>query len=364
MAAPTGGQVTGFRAGRLEDGMQGAMSVDDPIKPEDCLSLRIRTKLNARWGNTVRSRMARIETPVVVIMQRLHEDDLSGFLLKGGSGEKWHHLIIPAEVTESSKDYPDEYTHGIPVDYPAPLGYTWPLRVSGDFATALKADPVLWATQYQQEPTVDTGEIFHSDWWGYYEFFDAVNSQIVFEDGTRILVRYKNIYADTAMKTGEQHDWSVFELFAKLVDDRIALLELERGKWESYELRDRFITFCNRFKFQAKVNNMGVRHRKVEDKASGIGLIQDVNNELHEGYVEGIPRDKDKVSRAKSCAPQIALGKVLLPRSAAWLGEYLREFHKFNSGMTHKHDDQIDPTMDAIEDMIIRDGGLNYGEVV
>ncbi len=359
VAGSTGGQVTGFWAGRLEDGFLGYMGIDDPIKPEDAIFVRIRTKMNQRYPNTIRSRLARPDTPIVLIMQMVHFDDFVNYLLKGGSGEKWHHLIIPAEVEEENPEYPEEYTHGIPIPYRAPLGYTWPLKVSGEFAKALKEDPITWATQYQQRPTVDTGEIFRTDWWEYYEGFDPVQSEIILEGGVRVKVQYKIIYADTAMKTGERHDYSVFQLWAKMADGRIAVLDQERGKWEAPELLSQFDAFCSRYQFKAHINNMGVRERKIEDKASGTGLIQSSKHR-----VVGIPRDKDKVSRAKSVAPQIAQGKVLLPLGVPWLSAYVSEFQRFNSAMTHAHDDQIDPTIDAIMDMIIGDTRINYGEVM
>jgi hypothetical protein len=55
---------------------------------------------------------------MIVIMQRIHEDDMSGFLLKGGSGDVWHHLVIPGRITEEvlAKKYPEDYTHGVLMD--------------------------------------------------------------------------------------------------------------------------------------------------------------------------------------------------------------------------------------------------------
>jgi predicted phage terminase large subunit-like protein len=223
---------------------------------------------------------------------------------------------------------------------------------------------MIWLTQYQQEPTAEKGEIFRDDWWRGYEHIDAVNSTVVFEDGSAVPIVYKAIYADTAMKTTEKNDFSVFQLWAVLADGRIALIDQERAKLEAPDLQDSFLTFCERYEFATGVNNMGVRARKVEDKASGTGLIQAINRLKGDGYVEGIPRDRDKVSRAKSGAPEIKKGKVLLPLNAPWIGEYVREFHKFNSAMTHKYDDQIDPTLDAIEDNLIGTPMIGYNRVI
>ena len=117
MAAPAGGQITGFRAGRMEYGFTGAFVIDDPVKPDDAYSAVKRNAINNRFNNTMRSRLAVEEVPMVVIMQRIHEDDLSGYLLKGGSGDKWHHLVIPTLLSDEAINtpYSDDYTHGKPI---------------------------------------------------------------------------------------------------------------------------------------------------------------------------------------------------------------------------------------------------------
>lgn len=118
MAAPAGGQITGFRAGRMESGFTGAFINDDPVKPDDAYSPVKRNSINNRFNNTMRSRLAVETNPMVNIMQRIHEDDLTGYLLRGGSGDIWHHLVIPAYLDEKflKAKYPEDYTHGIPID--------------------------------------------------------------------------------------------------------------------------------------------------------------------------------------------------------------------------------------------------------
>lgn len=114
MAVPSGGQITGFRAGRMEEGFTGAFIIDDPVKPDDAYSAVSREKINNRFNNTMRSRLAVENNPMVVIMQRIHENDLTGYLLKGGSGDVWYHLNIPTLFSEEilNKPYKEEYTHG------------------------------------------------------------------------------------------------------------------------------------------------------------------------------------------------------------------------------------------------------------
>lgn len=118
MATASGGQITGFRAGRMEAGFTGAFINDDPVKPDDAYSNVKRSAINNRFNNTMRSRLAVESVPMINIMQRIHEDDLTGYLLRGGSGDVWHHLTIPTHLSQEilEKPYPDDYTHGIPLD--------------------------------------------------------------------------------------------------------------------------------------------------------------------------------------------------------------------------------------------------------
>ena len=96
-ATASGGAITGFGAGVAESKIvSGAIIIDDPLKPDDANSDAKRSAVNERYNSTIRSRVNDRETPIIVIMQRLHEEDLSGFLLNGGSGEKWEHLCLPA----------------------------------------------------------------------------------------------------------------------------------------------------------------------------------------------------------------------------------------------------------------------------
>ena len=118
MAAAAGGQITGFRAGRMEPGFTGGLVIDDPLKPDDAYSKVRRNGVNNRFTNTARSRLALETVPIVVIMQRIHDYDLTGFLLRGGSGDTWYHLSIPALLRDEdvNRIYPKSYTHALRID--------------------------------------------------------------------------------------------------------------------------------------------------------------------------------------------------------------------------------------------------------
>lgn len=109
-ATSTLGQITGFGAGQVDsedkdideftawlnpDGFSGAIVIDDPLKPDDAISDNIRESVNRRFETTIRNRVNSRKTPIIVIMQRLHEHDLCGYLQEVEPDE-WEVLSIPA----------------------------------------------------------------------------------------------------------------------------------------------------------------------------------------------------------------------------------------------------------------------------
>lgn len=356
LAVPAGGNMMGFRAGRMnkdEWEFNGALIYDDPTKADDAESKVKLQKGNKRFTAVVRTRIADKNVPIIVIMQRIAENDLAGFLLKGGSGDVWDHLDLPVEILEDAEPYPSEYTHGRPVEYDLPIGPLWDYKYDADEIKKLKVDESTFWAQFMQRPQKYSGGVFHDEHWKYYERYDARLNRLYYRDGSYESLSCKRIYSDTAMKKEETHDFSVIQLWGVGdVTGNLFLLDQVRGKWEAFRLKGIFKAFSARHDYKPGKNMLGIRDRKVEDKASGTGLIQDLQNELGSTWIEGIPRDKDKVSRARSVLTAIAEGKVFLPYNAYWLDEYRDEFKEFNAFLTHKHDDQIDPTVDAIEDNI------------
>lgn len=150
-ASSAAGQVTGFRAGHMEPGWQGALIIDDPVKPDDAYSETVRDGINDRFNETIKSRLAIETTPIVVIMQRIHYHDLSGYLLRGGSGERWHHLCLPVLI-DNAQAYPEENTHGIPVPHGLPDGWLWPYKHNDSHRQALTSHRRTFEAQYMQRP--------------------------------------------------------------------------------------------------------------------------------------------------------------------------------------------------------------------
>jgi len=342
-ATSSGGQVTGFRAGKFKAKgdphvFSGAMIIDDPIKPDDAFSATKREDINKRFMNTFKSRLMDKDTPMILIMQRIHEDDPTAFLLKGGSGDKWHHLLLPAIIADEVEEYPKEFTHSILIDHGLKKGALWPYKQTEESMSVMRqADPYTAASQYDQVPAPLGGGMFKPEWWNFYD----PNATPSFE--------HRFITADTASKTGQEHDFSVFQLWGKK-GTSIYLIDQRRGKWEAPDLEVVAKNFIRDHYGSGHQVTGRLRSIAVEDKSSGTGLVQSLK-QWDEITIDVIPitRNRDKVSRANDFIPFISKGQVFLPEGAPFLGEYLLEFGKFTAIMSHLHDDQIDPTLDAIQ---------------
>jgi len=106
------GTITGYGAGRMRQDFGGAIVIDDPHKAGEGASETMRKNVIDWFTTTMESRKNRPDTPIIVIMQRLHEDDLAGYLLSGGNGEEWEHLNIPAIDDAGESFWPVQF----PVD--------------------------------------------------------------------------------------------------------------------------------------------------------------------------------------------------------------------------------------------------------
>lgn len=333
LAKAAGGPITGFRAGYMDKTrFTGALVIDDPLKPDDAFSPAKRKTVNQRATNTFRSRLAHDGVPIIVIMQRLHTDDFVGHLLTGGSGEKWHHLNLPVLIDRKA-EYPVEWTHGIPVEHDLPDGPLWPEKHNEAEIEVLKADAYTFASQYMQRPVSIEGALFDMAGFGWWKELPPI--------------QYYAMYADTAQKTGERNDFSVIQLWGK-AENGIYLVDQVRGKWEAPELETTALAFWTKHK------GKNVRGLKVEDKVSGTGLIQQLKRK---GIpVSGIVRDKDKYTRGLDAAPWVSTGMVHLPADAEWSPSLRAELQMFD-GLGTGHDDQVDPLMDAIAEMLGNYGG-------
>ena len=140
-AQGTGGTITGFGAGKIRKEFGGAIIIDDPHKASEASSDTIRGNVIEWFQNTLESRTNSPDTPIIVIMQRLHEEDLAGWLLAGGNGEEWEHLCLPAIQDDGTALWPAK--HSIER-----------LKVMEDAA------PYVFSGQYRQLPSPPAGGFF------------------------------------------------------------------------------------------------------------------------------------------------------------------------------------------------------------
>ncbi|VVE79378.1 hypothetical protein PSP31120_02203 [Pandoraea sputorum] len=340
-AVSLGGQITGFRAGHMAEGWQGAIIIDDPLKVEDAYSKTNRDKANRKLLSTVKSRKANPDTPIIVIMQRLAEEDPTGFIKSGKVPGDWEFIEIPALIT-------DEYVERLPSrvremvevaerDDDGRFSY-WPYKEPlDDLLASEKADRYVFSGQYMQRPSPLGGGIIKSSNFGRYDVLPELVKRMIF--------------ADTAQKTAERNDYSVFECWGLGKNGRIYLIDLIRGKWEAPELRRRAIDFWNKHLAMGMPHGAALTKMRVEDKASGTGLIQDIR-ESGGIPIEGIERDRDKLTRVMDVVSYIDSGYVLVPNNAPWVSDFTQECDAFTPDDTHAHDDQIDPMVDAINDLL------------
>lgn len=355
LVATTGrGTVTGFRAGTLEEGFTGALIIDDPLKPADARYPVKREFVNDLYHDTLKSRPLTPEIPVIVIMQRLHKDDLCGHLLTGGTGEMWHHLMLPVEIKHPTHDaetgaviggYPSAYTHGIPIEYDLPEGPLWPQVHDQKAIEHLKLKSYVYQGQYAQRPTAAGGVIFNEDHLKYrFKLDDAPYCQ------------YRAIYVDTAQKTKEENDFTVLECWGYTRQGKAILIDLVRGKFQAPELKQAAREFWKRHSdTKTYPHNVwgALRAMRVEDKVSGTGLIQELQREVPPIPVTGIQRITDKFTRAQDVLTHFALGNVMFPVDVPWWADYEDEMLSF-TGLGDSHDDQVDPTLDAVNEMLVR----------
>lgn len=324
-ATSTLGQVTGFRAGHMAEGFQGCIIIDDPLKPVDSLSKVKRDAVNNAFINTVQSRKASPDTPIIVIMQRLADEDLTGFLLAGGDGKDWEHVCIPAIDEDGESYWPEK----------EPIDSLLQLKEKGNFT---------FEGQYQQRPYVLGGEIIKGEWFGRYTSLPPEKHW-----------QRRAIFADTAMKTGEANDFTVFLDAVLARDGKVYILNVWRKKVMAPGLLQmaKDVWASTEQKAQAMY---------IEDKASGTGLIQQLQSSGQFIPVIPIERTKDKFTRVMEVQPRIQAGGVMLPESAPWVVDFISECEAFTANDTHKHDDQVDPLIDAVNTFM--GGGFNLASLL
>jgi predicted phage terminase large subunit-like protein len=324
-ATSTGGPITGFGAGAMGrfrsgtgspcDAFPGALIIDDPIKPDDAFSDTMRDRINRRFNNTFMSRLNSQDTPIIIIMQRLHENDMTGYLLNGGSGEEWEHLCLTAITDEGDS--------------------LWPEKLDiGTLRQMEKADPYTFAGQYMQTPSPLTGGLFKP---GQLQVIEALPID---------KIEWVRGWDFASTTTG---DWTAGAKLGRLPDGRLIIADLVRVRVGPDERDAELLNATKRDGFNCKPCI------PQDPGQAGVTQIKYLTRMLAGYSVKSSPESGNKVVRAEPFAAQVNVGNVLMLK-ADWNDALVSEMRLFPNGTW---DDQVDSLSRAFSVLI----GRNPGEI-
>ena len=288
--------------------------VDDPLHPLQAMSQTERSYTNRWFDQTFSTRLNnKKEGGIVVVMQRLHPEDLSGHLLaKGG----WEHLCLPAKTENST------FFDLCDVRYEREAGLLHAHREDEILLNEVKLTlgSFGYAAQYQQAPLAEEGGMVKIDWFIRYDVTAGNMNMAPFEEVVQSW--------DTAIKTADTNDSTVCITFG--VKEAVHyVLDVMVEKLEYPSLKRRFYKLAERFSPDAIL---------IEDKASGQSLLQDIKRESPLAVIGCMPR-QSKLLRFAAITPMIEAERVALPKHAHWLSDFEQELVSFPHA---PHDDQVD----------------------
>ncbi len=313
LATSIGGTLTG-RGGSL-------IIIDDPIKPDDALSTATREACNKWYSNTLLSRLDnKVEGAVVIVMQRVHMDDLVGYVARQ-TGSEWTVLNLPAI---SSADQHIALGNGRSQLF-AEGDLLHPERepqyILDDLRANLGSDS--FSAQYLQQPVPPGGAMIKRKWISRYA--EAPTRR----PGQAIVQSW-----DTAAKGGPDNDWSVCTTWLIAKPDYY-LLHVHRGRHDFPDLRRKAIELSARFKPSRIL---------IEDIGAGTALQQELRKMGEPA--RPIKVNRDKQVRMAEESVKFENGHVFLPVHAAWLPTLEDELFAFPGA---RHDDQVDSISQALK---------------
>jgi len=331
--------LTTMNGGRFATSVGGPLTgtgghiliIDDPIKAEDVVSQAQRDKV---WDWFINTASNRFKVPnsgaIVVVAQRLHEDDLPGRLIATG---EWEVLELPArETTERQIALTDGRTWRRAVGdilLPEHLGNEELMRIEREIG------PAAYSAQYQQAPVPAGGNIIRPEWFGTYpasmrrEHYEAVLQSW-----------------DTAAVPGESNDYSVCTTWG-LLGNHIDLLDVYREKQLYPDLLRDAITLAGKWKPNLVV---------VEKSSTGLALKPDL---VRNGLIctRWISPEKGKIDRMVAQSAKLEQGQVRLPPSAPWKERFISEAAACPNG---SYDDQVDSMSQALRALEFRPNELRF----
>lgn len=318
-AAGVGGAVLGRGA--------DVIVVDDPIKALDALSVAERRRVAEFYDNTLLTRLNdKRHGAVVIVMQRLHQDDLVGHVLER---DDWEVVSLPAIAAEASV-HPLSDTPG-DVHHRAAGELLHAARESREVLEAVRRaqGSLTFQAQYLQDPVPPGGNVIRRAWLRFYTDEERP------ADFDRVVASW-----DTASTLGEASDFSVGTVWGAVGLDYY-LLDVVRQRLEVPDLRRAITRLSEHWEADATL---------IEDTELGRAVAHDLHRTGPVRPLLNRPRF-DKEARLLAQSARFEAGQVHLPAAAPWLGVYMTELLAFPNG---RHDDQVDSTSQALNHLTAR----------
>lgn len=305
MALSVGGGSTGHRGDML--------IIDDPIAANDAHSQLARENV-VTWKTQTMS--SRFNDPAkareILVMQRLHEEDLTGYLLKHGG---WEHLCLPSEFEPSRA-----YKTSVGSDWRTVEGeLLFPEMFSKEILATAKSGAgmgaMAYAGQHQQRPAPAQGGILKRDWFKTYRDLPQSFDKVV-------------LVADCAFKGTKDSDRVALQVWAKkgvtayLIDQR----------WGNMGFTDTINRILELKGLYPKISQI-----LIEDKANGSAIIEVLSKRIP--GVTAVNPEGGKEARVHAITSFLEAGNVYFPGDAPWFQEFLAECLSFPRGA---HDDAVD----------------------
>ena len=304
----------GRRAASIEGGLTGyggdIILIDDPLDGSDAMSAAVRQKVIDTFRGTIFQRLNNKATnKIVLIMQRLHLEDLSGFLLKRG----YEHLCLKATATEREEH--ELFSGRVHVRLPGELlnPAQEPQSALDEICSLMTARD--YAAQYQQAPVPDTGDIIKAEW---IKRYDTPPDRT---DG-RVVISW-----DTGVSGTSTSDYSAATVWLEKGGEHYVIDAYRRQVTQHQQVLDAAELY-NRYNPQQML---------IESQGSGIGLADFLRCE-HGIFAVLRPAKGKKEERLRSASYFFEKGLVYLPRDATWLPDLERELFQ----QSHDHDDLAD----------------------
>jgi predicted phage terminase large subunit-like protein len=314
MATSVEGTLTG-RGGDI-------IVIDDPLKPDDALSEPKRTSANQWFTNTLLSRQDdKRKCAIVVVMQRVHIDDLTGHLLS--LSDDWEVLSLPAiALSDENVRISANAIHRRKAGE-ALSPERDPLHILEELKLQMGSDA--FSAQYQQMPAPPGGAMVKRDWIAHFSELPPASERLFTLQSW-----------DTASKGGPNNDWSVCTTWILCRKKRWYLVDVWRQRVDYPTLKANALRLAKRW---------GARRILVEDAGAGTSLVQELRGQL--AGIIAVKPNGDKVSRMAVASAKFEAGQVYLPERAQWLPDLEAELFVFPVG---RHDDQCDSISQALMD--------------